>query len=323
MKNLRVYVSGVSGIVGYGIIKNLRAAYPEIEIYGTALDEFNIGAHLVDNFLLCPRSDSDSYLIWLSNFLSENKINYAIPGIDLDLYIWNGNRGIFSRTDCTPIMNDSDLINVTRDKYSFFLKLEKYNFSHTIPTRIGESYSELCKNFGTNRIIAKPRIGFAKKGFSEIQSEADFTKAIEGNFGDLIFQPNLSSDGYEYTCSVFGDGEGDFSSIISLRRRLASEGYSKYVSVYSSSILTDTIREYCKIFRPIGPTNFQFMTISNQIFLLEINPRFSSSTSMRGLLGYNESKMVLDFHENGILPRQPTIKSGSVIRFIEDFYINE
>ncbi len=318
-----MYVSGISGVVGCGIIKNLRMAYPEIRIYGTALDEFNIGRHLVDQFFLCPRSDSESYLPWLSNFLSANKIDYSIPGIELDLHIWNANREIFKKIDCCLIMNDSNLINSTRDKYKFFLKLEKYNFSHTIPTLIGENYGELCEIFGTNRIIAKPKIGYAKKGFLEIESESDFIDAIGSNARDLIFQPNLSSDGNEYTSSVFGDGEGDFSSIINLLRRLAPDGYSKYVTSYSSSILTDVIRKYCEIFKPLGPTNFQFISKDDQIFLLEINPRFSSSTSMRGLLGYNESKMVLDYYEDGILPKQPNIKSGSVIRFIEDFYINE
>ena len=87
--------------------------------------------------------------------------------------------------------------------------------------------------------------------------------------------------------------------------------------------MSDIIRKYCEIFQPIGPTNFQFMSKAEEFFLLEINPRFSSSTSMRGLLGYNESKMAIDYYEDGILPQQPIIKSGSVIRFIEDFYIDE
>ncbi len=323
MRNLRVYVSGVSGIVGYGIVRSIRAAYPGIEIYGSALDDLNVGAHLVDRFFLSPRSDSNSYLGWLTNFLTDNEIDYSIPGIDIDLYKWNVNRDLFLKTNCVAILNDSHLIISTRNKYNFFLQLEKYKFSHTIPTGVGEDYKELCEKFGTDRIIAKPKIGFAKKGFSEIDSKSDFEKVLRDNFEDLIFQPNLSSDGYEYTSSIFGDGKGDFSSIINLRRRLAPEGYSNYVQSVSSSILLGAIRDYCQIFKPLGPTNFQFMSKADQIFLLEINPRFSSSTSMRRLFGYNESKMVLDYYEKGILPQQPIIKSGSVIRFIEDFYIDD
>jgi carbamoyl-phosphate synthase large subunit len=65
------------------------------------------------------------------------------------------------------------------------------------------------------------------------------------------------------------------------------------------------------------------MAKEKNIFLLEINPRFSSSTSMRRVLGFNESKMAVDFYLTGKLPDQPILKSGSVIRYIEDFYIHE
>lgn len=323
MKNLRVYVSGISGIVGYGVIKNLREAYPEIRIYGSALDEFNFGAYIVDEFQVCPRSDSEAYLPWLTRFISENNINFAIPGIDIDSHVWNANREIFARLNCVPVLNEKNLITATRDKYEFFLQVEKFGFSHTIPTQIDKTYDELCDNFGTNKLIAKPKIGFAKKGFFEIESEADFTVATKGNLNNLIFQPNLASDGFEYTSSVFGDGEGDFSCIINLKRRLAPEGFTMYATGFMSSVVTDAIREYCKIFSPLGPTNFQFMAKEKEFFLLEINPRFSSSTSMRRVLGFNESKMAIDFHITGKLPDQPILKSGSVIRYIEDFYIHE
>ena len=322
MKNLRVYISGVSGIVGYGIIKNLRAAYPEIRIYGSALDEFNIGAHIVDEFQICPTTESDTYLPWLTSFLNENEIDFAIPGIDIDLHIWNANRDIFSRLNCVPVLNEKKLITATRDKYEFYLEVEKFNFAHTIPTHIDKSYNELCEIFGTNKLIAKPKIGFAKKGFFEIDSDSDFTLATGSNIENLIFQPNLASDGFEYTSSVFGDGRGDFSCIINLRRRLAPEGFTMYAEGFTSLVITDVIREYCRIFSPLGPTNFQFMAIENKFFLLEINPRFSSSTSMRRILGYNESKMVLDFYVDGKLPEQPIVKSGSVLRYIEDFYVH-
>lgn len=323
MRQIRIYVSGVSGVVGHGIVKNLRSAYPGVRIYGSALDDFNVGAHLVDTFAVCPRSDSGEYLTWLANFLSVNQIDYAIPGIDVDLQVWNSNREVFASQDSIPVLNSMELINVARDKFHFFSSVEKHDFPHTIPTRISGNYHELCDLFGTQNLIAKPRIGFAKKGFRQIQSESDFKEISDNTDQDLIFQPNLTTDGYEYTSSVFGNLEGGFSSIITLRRRLSPMGYSSYAEPISSDEFASIINEYCKLFKPVGPTNFQFMIMMNQIFLLEINPRFSSSTSMRAMFGYNESKMIVDFYEKGILPTQPTLRSGKVIRFIEDFYVSE
>jgi carbamoyl-phosphate synthase large subunit len=322
MKQIRVYVSGVSGIVGHGIVKNLRSADQQIQLFGSALDGFSAGVHLVDTFAICPSSDSSEYLPWLSKFLKDNKIDYAIPGIDIDMHVWNSNREVFASQKCIVVLNSLELINITRDKYDFFCQVEKYGFPHSIPTRISGSYEDLSEFFGTYDIIAKPRVGFAKKGFSEIHSKSDFMKASDGHHEDLIFQPNLCTDGYEYTSSVFGDAQGGFSSVITLRRRLSPAGYSNFAEPIESKAFSDTMLDYCKLFKPVGPTNFQFMVKEDQIFLLEINPRFSSSTSMRGILGYNESKMALDYFGKGILPTQPPIKSGKVIRYIEDFYVS-
>ena len=310
-------------MVGHGIVKSLRSADQEIKIFGSALDGFSAGVHLVDTFAICPRSDSREYLTWLSKFLKDNRINYAFPGIDIDMQVWNSNREIFTSQGCIAVLNSEKLINVTRDKYDFFCSVEKYKFPHSIPTKISGSYEDLSRFFGTHDIIAKPRVGFAKKGFTQIQSESDFTKVQYGHHEDLIFQPNLYTDGYEYTSSIFGDAQGGFSSIITLRRRLSPIGYSTYVEPIESTLFSESIRDYCKLFNPIGPTNFQFMMKEHRIFLLEINPRFSSSTSMREILGYNESKMALDFFGKGMLPSQPPIKSGKVIRYIEDFYVSD
>jgi carbamoyl-phosphate synthase large subunit len=321
MRDLKVYVSGVSGVVGYGIVRNLKRAYPNTIVYGTALDHFNIGAQIVDFFSICPRSDSESYISWLSEFIETNRIDFAIPGIDVDMNCWNLNRDVFSDAGCIPVLNDSKLIQLTENKFKFFLEVNQYQFAHTIPTRDSGTFDELCQLFGASQFIAKPKVGFAKKGFREISSKSDFEELTLENPDGLIFQPNLYSDGYEYTSSVFGDGKGGFSSIISLHRRLAGEGYSNYACSVNEMNLSSAILDYCNVFKPIGPTNFQFMVKTEKLYLLEINPRFSSSTSMRAVLGYNESKMAIDYFEHGALPVQPAIANGSVIRFIEDFYV--
>lgn len=322
MRDLRVFVSGVSGIVGYGIARSLKRAYPEISVFGTALDSFNVGAQLVDVFSTCPPSNSDVYIPWLSQFLRENEIDYAFPGIDADMHLWNLNREVFADVKCVPILNDANLICITEDKFKFYLEIEKYNFPHTIPTRDFGTFAELCDAFGSSKIIAKPKVGFAKKGFRTVHSASELEEAISGNPGGLVFQPNLYSDGYEYTSSVFGDGKGSYSSIITLHRRLAAEGYSSYGTYVPNSDLEGHILDYCRILKPIGPTNFQFMETEGGFYLLEINPRFSSSTSMRTVLGYNESKMAIDFYDKGSLPEQPVIRSGTVIRFVEELYVS-
>ena len=78
------------------------------------------------------------------------------------------------------------------------------------------------------------------------------------------------------------------------------------------------MRSLCELFRPIGPTNFQFRRHEGVLKLLEINPRVSSATSIRTAFGYNESAMAVEFYLDGKRPVQPAIRAGRAVRYLED-----
>ena len=83
--------------------------------------------------------------------------------------------------------------------------------------------------------------------------------------------------------------------------------------------IKDIIEELAKIFKPIGPTNFQFRNHKGKWKLLEINPRISSSTSLKTAFGHNECKMAVEYFLEGKEVEQPKIKKGSAIRYTEDY----
>jgi carbamoyl-phosphate synthase large subunit len=196
--------------------------------------------------------------------------------------------------------------------------VESRDFPHTIPTSDSVDYHEVYKSLQTHDLIAKPKIGFAKKGFQKIENEFAFEKFVSSTPHGYIFQPNLEADGFEYTSGIFGDGTGGFSACITLRRRLSTGGYTEYAEAVDEPSIDDIILDYCKLYSPVGPTNFQFMRSSGQFYLLEINPRFSSSNSIRTLLGFNEAEMLLDYICEGELPKQPKVKYAKVVRYISD-----
>ena len=82
--------------------------------------------------------------------------------------------------------------------------------------------------------------------------------------------------------------------------------------------INELIKKYCEILKPCGPTNFQFRKDKDRFYLLEINPRISSSTSLREYFGYNEAEMCIDFFVNKIKPKTNIIKKGYAVRYIAD-----
>jgi carbamoyl-phosphate synthase large subunit len=316
-----VLVSGVSGIVGYGIVNSLKLSHHKIRVIGSCLDNYNYGSFQVDQNFIAPLTSKPEYLAWLEKLVFDEQISFAIPGIEIDVHCWNKNRKTLHAAGCAPLLNSENLIDITYNKFQFYKDVEPRKFSHTIPTTDLISYSDVCQFLGTRDLIAKPKVGFAKKGFKKISNETDFYGHLRMNPVDFVFQPNLESDGFEYTTGIFGDGIGGYSATITLRRRLSSAGYTEYAEVVDEPSIDEIVSEYCHLYHPLGPTNFQFMKVGVQFYLLEINPRFSSSNSIRTLLGFNEAEMLLDFVLEGVLPAQPKLHYAKVVRFISDIRV--
>jgi carbamoyl-phosphate synthase large subunit len=316
-----VFVSGVSGIVGYGIVNSLKLSRHKIRVIGSCLDDYNYGSFQVDQNFIAPLTSSPDYMFWLERLIVNEQISLAIPGIEIDVHFWNRNKSTIQSAGCTPLLNASNLIDITYDKYRFYKDVEPRNFIHTIPTSDSRNYHEVTEFLETKNVIAKPKVGFAKKGFKRISTEFEFVSHLEASQTENIFQPNLESDGFEYTTGIFGNGIGGYSARITLRRRLAVAGYTEYAEVVDEPLIDEIIGEYCHLYNPIGPTNFQFMKTASRFYLLEINPRFSSSNSIRTLLGFNEAEMLLDFALEGILPEQPKLHYAKVVRFISDVIV--
>ena len=138
-----------------------------------------------------------------------------------------------------------------------------------------------------------------------------------------MIQPIVGTDEEEYTTSAFCDGIGGFFAYMTLKRKLSKDGFTDKAEVVELENIEDTLRSLCEVFKPIGPTNFQFRKDNSGLKLLEINPRISSSTSIRAKFGYNESLMAVDYFLEGKTIEQPVIKKGKAIRYIEDLIIYE
>ena len=100
---------------------------------------------------------------------------------------------------------------------------------------------------------------------------------------------------------------------------MSKEGYTNDSEVYKSKQVEESVFDICKILKPIGPTNFQFRMHNGMFHLLEIYSRFSSSKSMRSAFGYNDAIMSIEYFLKGKIPRQPKIRNGKAIRYIEDY----
>lgn len=316
-----VMVTGVGAIMGYGLLKSLRAADPSVRLVGTDIYDDAVGRGWCDVFVQAPLTADAGYAQWLGDTLARHEVDLLIPGIEQDVHWLSDNRALLATFDCQVALNNQRLIDLSKDKWAMDQALVALGDASRIPSLLSGDFHALKAALGLPFLL-KPRRSYASKGLVWVREERDFTPHA-AQLGDyLMAQPIIGSAADEFTVAAFGDGRGDTGPIINFQRKLASDGSTAKAWVYQDDSLDKTVARLCGAFKPVGPTNLQFRRGSDGSWsLLEINPRISSTSSIRRAFGYNEAVMCLDFYLDGKTPAQPTIRSGFAVRYIEDFIV--
>lgn len=310
-----ILVSGASGIVGYGILRSLRRSLNKYKLIGTTIYDFSIAPAFCDIFEKALPTNHPDYMDWLCEIIKKHSLDMIIPGIECDMFLWNIERKKIISTGAFPLLNNGKLIELCRDKWAFYEKLIIDNAEYAIPTTL-----DGCFNIFSLPFLLKPRRAYGSKGIIKINNENDFEMHKHKIGTELMMQPIIGSAEEEYTVSAFFDVASQLIDYFSLKRKLSNDGFTQEAQVVDFDFST-VINDLAEVFKPIGPTNFQFRLDGETIKLLEINPRISSATSIRAAFGYNESVMSINYFLNNQTPskiEKSGIENKRAIRYVED-----
>lgn len=317
-----ILVSGASGIVGYGALRSLKRYGKPLRLIGTSIYDDSIAPAFCDIFELAPPTNEAAYMEWLLNTIRKHHVDLIIPGIEIDMYKWVEHIPQIERYGAIALLNNVELIHLCKDKWAFYENLSEAGMPCAIESSLSTEFEALKSKFGLPFLL-KPRRGFGSKGIVKVDS-ADAFLRHKKDLGQLLMaQPIVGNDDEEFTTSVFCDGHGGFYAYMTLKRKLSRDGFTDKAEVVATDEFIGAISDLCKKFRPIGPTNFQFRKCVDGVKLLEINPRVSSSTSIRTAFGYNESAMAVDYFLEYKVPTQPEIRLGKAVRYIDEHIFYE
>jgi carbamoyl-phosphate synthase large subunit len=250
--------------------------------------------------------------------IKKHHVDLVVAGIEADTYKWNDNLSTIESSGTKVLKNNPTLVSICKDKWNFYTELCEADTPYLIRSSLATEFDYLVKYLGLPFIL-KRRVGFGSKGLVVVDSEETFLKHQEDIGSILMAQTIVGSDIEEYTTSAFCNGTGGFSATITFIRKLSKEGFTDRAEVVHLDEIDEALKVLCKCFNPFGPTNFQFRKHHGELKLLEVNPRISSSTSIRTAFGYNECAMAVDYYLDGKEPTQPAIRQGRAVRYMEDF----
>jgi carbamoyl-phosphate synthase large subunit len=150
----------------------------------------------------------------------------------------------------------------------------------------------------------------------------------------------------EYTVGVLHDMEGNYINSIAVKRaftgqlnvRMSVANVTKNAELgtrllISSGVsqgaigrfpeVTSQCKEIAKAIGARGPLNIQCRLVRGAVKVFEINPRFSGTTSLRAMVGYNEPDVLMRVHLFGETVKTDfTYQEGYILRkLVETDYV--
>ena len=318
MSTLSILVTGVGAIIGQGIIRSLRMEKRPIRIVGIDRNPDAFGARWCDRFHPKPLSEEGpGYLDFLKDLIRNERVDLVLPGIQHDVFYFDAHRNDFAGLGVSLALNHHELIETARDKWKTAQALSRAGFD-VIPTRVSGSWDECVSDLGAPPLLLKPRQGEGARKIVRLHDERDFEYWTRKMDEPFMLQRIVGTDDNEFTASVFGLGKGQATPPIIFRRKLSATGSTLSADVVDDASIEDMIGRLNALFRPLGPTNYQFRKEAAMVYLLEINPRISSATSFRAAFGFNEAWMCVEYFARKTVPAPGAIRKGRAVRYVED-----
>lgn len=307
-----ILVSASSGIVGYGILRNLRNH--GYKLIGTTIYDLSPANCFADVVEIVPKANDSDYVDALVRIIKKYNVDILAPGHESEMIVWNENREKIKETGAVLLLNNEKLISLCSDKWLFYQEEEKKGLPCRIRTNLGLNIDNL-----SFPMVVKPRRGYGSQGVRVIRDNEELDEYKKWGNDSYIIQDFVGNNNEEYTVSAFFDSESCLKAMMALKRKLSKGGFTEMAETVRIDEFKDIITQLGSVFKPVGPTNFQFRKVGNIYKLLEINPRISSSTSIRAKFGYNECLMAIDYFLDNKDIVQPKIKKGRAIRYIEEY----
>jgi carbamoyl-phosphate synthase large subunit len=136
---------------------------------------------------------------------------------------------------------------------------------------------------------------------------------------NLVVQELLSEEEGEFTtgCIVI---DGRCKAVVSLKRDLR-DGNTYRAYRQGENEHDRMIAKIAEKLGVDGPANFQYRIRNGEPVIFEINGRFSGTTPLRYMFGFNEVEALLN-HVFGVKEiEQPRLKNGAVLRVFSDVFV--
>lgn len=335
-QRVRVLIAGIGGAsLGTEILKCLRLA-KRYEVFGCDISPLAFGHYqpgLKKSFLASPKDYVPSVL----EICRRQKISIILPGGEQPLVLLTEAREQLAQAGIQLAGNSPAVIEKCTDKFETFALLQRLGIEVPLTLHIQKP-----EDLGpmTYPCVVKPARDSGGSAFVFLaanRAEAVlYVTYLLQQGKKVIAQAYVPADEGEFTIGVLSLPTGRVVGSIALQRKfpaklsvslrsatgLISSGYSQgYIDDFPG--LRAQAERVAAALGSTGPLNIQARVRQGKLLIFEINPRFSASTYLRAMAGFNELDIYLQYLAKGRVPaRPPVIRPGYYLRSLSEVFVS-
>ncbi len=317
-----VMLTGVGG-GGHGeqILKALRLAPEPYTIVGGDMSRHAKGLAEVDYAYVLPPANDPDYLPTIFGLCRRHDAATLIHGSEPELRVMSARRQDIQGAGLFLPINPAEVIDLCMDKVKTAEALQSHGFNAPAFCH-ARSLDEIVA-FDRLPVVIKPSRGgggsanvFLAQTRDQLQT---FGSYVLSQSDGCIVQEYVGTPDQEYTVGVLLSMDGELLNSIAVKREILSSLSNRLkvrnltrradlgpVLAISNGISQGTIGRFPEVTEPCeriavalgcrGPVNIQCRLVDGRVSVFEINPRFSGTTSLRALVGYNEPDVLIRRH---------------------------
>lgn len=348
MTALVVMVTAVGGGGnGEQLVKALRQSDLDYTIVGTDVTRHSKGLYEVDHSYLVPPANHPDYLDEITAICGNHGVRALFHGSEPELKRLSAARSTFDDLGIFLPMNLPSVVDLCMDKLRCSEQLAEQGFSVPRWRRV-RAMQDLA-GLDLLPAVLKPSVGGGgSNNLFLAQTEAEaitFAEYLLSIYPEFIIQEYVGTPESEFTVGVLHTMDGEFVNSIAIRRHLGtaistrirvsntsgreelgptlvvSSGYS-HGDIGRFPEVTEVCERIAKHLDARGAINIQCRLVGDEVYVFEINPRFSGTTSLRALVGYNEPDLLVRHHVLGE-PIQTGFpyREGTILRGLSEVYV--
>jgi carbamoyl-phosphate synthase large subunit len=320
MGELTVFVTGAGALVGQGVLRALRMSGRPMRIITGDPDHRAAGHWLGDKAYRIPMAADPTFLDRVEEVIVRERVSVLLVGTDVELGIFGAARErLEAEYGIHVVVSPPHVVEIADDKWrtAKFLKESGFPYPRTALSTDRGAVEQLIDSVGFP-LFAKPRRGARSVGVGVVERRAEIDRLCAGTT-EYVLQELLPEGSGEFTAGCLVTG-GRCGSVVVLRRDLRDgntyRAYSEGQTGYEGRIaqIAERLGAY-------GPCNLQFRVTDGEPVVFEVNARFSGTTPIRGMFGYNEVSHLLNHLVDGVAIPPATVRQGVVLRVWSDIFV--